>query len=60
MEPVETWEKDGIVGNVVFSCGMTLSGDTLAIYYGGADTALGVATISLKLLIKKLLPTLTP
>ncbi|HVX90410.1 MAG TPA: hypothetical protein VHC20_02110 [Candidatus Paceibacterota bacterium] len=60
LEPVETWEKDGVVGNVVFSDGMTLSGDTLAIYYGGADTALGVATLSLSTLVRKLLPHLTP
>jgi len=60
LEPVETWEKDGVIGNVVFSDGMTLTGDTLAIYYGGADTALGVATVSLSALIKKLLPSLTP
>ncbi|HVW71580.1 MAG TPA: hypothetical protein VHB93_00295 [Candidatus Paceibacterota bacterium] len=60
LEPVETWERDGVIGNVVFSDGMTLSGDQLAIYYGGADTALGVATVSLSALVRKLVPKLTP
>lgn len=56
MEPITGWEKDGEIGNVVFSCGMTLDGDVLSIYYGGADRALGVATTSLAGLVKMLLP----
>jgi predicted GH43/DUF377 family glycosyl hydrolase len=35
---------------------MVLRGDTLFIYYGGADTVLGVAKCSLKKLLKILLP----
>jgi predicted GH43/DUF377 family glycosyl hydrolase len=57
-EPVLSWEKNGLVNNVVFSCGTILRDDTLYIYYGGADTALGVATLSKKKLLKCLLPTL--
>jgi predicted GH43/DUF377 family glycosyl hydrolase len=59
-EPLESWEKDGQVGNVVFSDGMTLTGDTLTIFYGGADTAIGAAQVSLSALMGKLLPKLTP
>jgi predicted GH43/DUF377 family glycosyl hydrolase len=46
-EAVETWEKEGDVANVVFSCGQVVRGDTLYIYYGGGDKVLGVATGSL-------------
>lgn len=45
-EPVEPYEKEGEVGNVVFSCGAVVRGDTLFLYYGGADRVLGVATAS--------------
>lgn len=55
-EPTEEYERVGIVRNAVFSCGVILRGDTLLIYYGGADTVLGVARMSLKKLLKILLP----
>jgi predicted GH43/DUF377 family glycosyl hydrolase len=55
-EPVEEYEKNGVVHNAVFSCGAILRGDTLYIYYGGADTVLGVAKMSLKKLLDILLP----
>jgi predicted GH43/DUF377 family glycosyl hydrolase len=47
---VEGYELKGDVGNVVFPCGTTLApdGDTLRIYYGGADSCVGLATASLK------------
>jgi predicted GH43/DUF377 family glycosyl hydrolase len=56
LSPELQWEKEGVVKNVIFSCGVVLRGDTLYIYYGGADTAIGVATISKKKLLEKLLP----
>jgi len=56
LEPLEKYEKEGVVRNAVFSCGQVLRGDTLIIYYGGADTVLCVATISLKKLLNILLP----
>ncbi|MDB5264526.1 MAG: hypothetical protein JWN64_97 [Parcubacteria group bacterium] len=58
LEPVLPWEREGMVPNVVFSCGIVLRDDTLYIYYGGADTSLGVATLSKEKLMKKLLPNL--
>jgi predicted GH43/DUF377 family glycosyl hydrolase len=58
LEPVLPWEKKGAVDNVVFSCGVVLRDDTLYVYYGGGDTAIGVATLSKKELIKRLLPSL--
>jgi predicted GH43/DUF377 family glycosyl hydrolase len=58
ISPVLKWEKEGNVKNVIFSCGVILRGDTLFIYYGGADTAIGVATISKTTLLERLLPKL--
>jgi predicted GH43/DUF377 family glycosyl hydrolase len=55
-EPLEAYERGGQVRNTVFSCGAALRGDTLLIYYGAADTVLGVAKVSLKKLLKILLP----
>jgi predicted GH43/DUF377 family glycosyl hydrolase len=57
-EPVLSWEKNGLVNNVVFSCGIILRDDTLFVYYGGADTAIGVATLSKNELMRRLLPAL--
>ena len=58
LSPVLKWEKEGVVKNVIFSCGTILRNDTLYIYYGGADTAIGVATLSKKRLLQRLLPKL--
>ncbi|MDO8566826.1 MAG: hypothetical protein Q7R58_01590 [bacterium] len=46
-EPLEKYEQEGEIANVVFSCGTVLRGDTLFLYYGAADKAIGVATASL-------------
>ncbi|HYF13164.1 MAG TPA: hypothetical protein VD928_02625 [Candidatus Paceibacterota bacterium] len=56
LEPLEEYERVGLVRNAVFSCGSVLRGDTIYIYYGGADTTLNVAKMSLKKLLKILLP----
>jgi len=53
-EPKESYEKVGVTNNVVFPCGMTLQDGLLYIYYGGADTVVGVATIELKTVLKAL------
>jgi predicted GH43/DUF377 family glycosyl hydrolase len=55
-EPLEEYERVGSVKNAVFSCGAVIRGDTLFIYYGGADTVVGVAKASVKKLLKILLP----
>lgn len=56
LEPLEEYERVGQVRNAVFSCGAVLRDDTLLIYYGGADTVLCVAKVSVKKLLKILLP----
>jgi predicted GH43/DUF377 family glycosyl hydrolase len=53
-EPEAWYEKEGIVPNVVFPCGVVLRDDLIFIYYGGADTVIGVATIKLSELLRAL------
>ncbi len=48
LEPELEWEVNGFVPNVVFSCGQVIIGDQLYVYYGGADTAIGVAAIPME------------
>lgn len=55
-EPIEEYERVGVVRNVIFSCGVIARGDNLFIYYGGADKVIGVAKVSVKKLLKILLP----
>ena len=52
--PEEQYEKEGIVKNVVFPCGMVVKKDLLYIYYGGADKVVGVASIKLNIILKVL------
>ncbi|MCS7310658.1 MAG: glycosidase, partial [Armatimonadetes bacterium] len=48
--PEEVYEREGDVANVVFPCGYTIAedGDTLYLYYGGADTCIALATGSIR------------
>jgi predicted GH43/DUF377 family glycosyl hydrolase len=48
--PEAPYETGGDVGNVAFPCGTTLApdGDTLNMYYGGADTCIALARGSLR------------
>jgi len=52
--PVESYEKHGDVGNVVFPCGYTIGkdGDTIKVYYGAADTCIALATSSIKSMLE--------
>ena len=52
LEPVENWEKQGIVNNVVFSCGSVIKDGKLFVYYGGADRVIGVASIEMDKLLE--------
>lgn len=53
-EPEETYEKIGVVNNVVFPCGATEKDGLVYIYYGGADTVVGVATMELGIILRAL------
>lgn len=48
--PEESYERRGDVDNVVFPCGTTVcdDGDTILIYYGAADTSIGLAVGSIR------------
>jgi predicted GH43/DUF377 family glycosyl hydrolase len=48
--PEAPFERAGDVGNVVFPCGFTLGpdGDSLNLYYGAADTVIGLARGSVR------------
>lgn len=56
IEPTEEYEKNGVVNNVVFSCGAVLEDDNLIVYYGGADKVICVGTVSITQLISSLIP----
>ncbi|WP_026487091.1 glycoside hydrolase family 130 protein [Caldanaerobius polysaccharolyticus] len=45
LEPELKWEKEGLVPNVVFSCGAVEADGVYYVYYGGADTHIGVAAV---------------
>lgn len=51
--PEEDYERHGDVANVVFPCGYTIApdGDTMYLYYGGADTCIALATASIASLL---------
>ena len=46
LEPELEWEINGYVPNVVFSCGQATIDGKIYVYYGGADTAIGVAQLT--------------
>jgi len=54
LSPEMDYELSGQVNNVVFPCGAVIRKDTLFIYYGGADSVTGVATLSVSKLLKVL------
>lgn len=45
LEPELEWERVGWVPNVVFSAGQAEVNGSLYVYYGGADTVIGVAAV---------------
>lgn len=51
LEPQYQFEKEGIVPNVVFSCGAVEKDGTVYLYYGGADRVMCVATYELEKLL---------
>ena len=53
-EPEKLYEKVGVINNVVFPCGMVEKDGLIYIYYGGADTVVGVATMELEIILRAL------
>lgn len=52
LEPKEKYEKEGMIPNVVFTCGVVVIEGTIFVYYGGADTVVGVATCKVTDILK--------
>ena len=48
LEPETDYELNGFFGNVVFTCGAVCEDGVISIYYGAADEAMALATITLK------------
>mgnify|MGYP006392755897 FL=1 len=53
--PETAYEKHGQVDNVVFPCGAVILDTNLLIYYGGADSVIGVASIDMNQLLSELI-----
>jgi len=54
MEPIMEYEKTGFFGNVVFTNGHIVKGDSITIYYGASDEVICGATFSIKEILKVL------
>ena len=55
LQPETPYELHGQVNNVVFPCGAVVIGEDLFVYYGGADSVIGVATMKLPELLNSLI-----
>ncbi|MEK7606285.1 MAG: hypothetical protein AAB458_01680 [Patescibacteria group bacterium] len=51
MQPREKYELEGQIPNVVFPCGATVHKGKIFVYYGGGDSVVAGASISLKKLL---------
>ena len=60
--PEAPYEREGDVNNVIFPCGYTIQpdGNTLNLYYGGADACIALATASIQSLLDWLMRHGTP
>ncbi|GAA4940786.1 glycoside hydrolase family 130 protein [Algibacter agarivorans] len=54
MEPIATYEKTGFFGNVVFTNGHIVDGDTIKMYYGASDEHVCLAKCSINQILKTL------
>jgi beta-1,2-mannobiose phosphorylase / 1,2-beta-oligomannan phosphorylase len=54
MEPVAAYEKVGFFGNVVFTNGHVIDGDSLTVYYGASDSVICAARFSIRAILATL------
>jgi predicted GH43/DUF377 family glycosyl hydrolase len=52
LEPNEAYENHGAKAGVVYVCGAVIKGETLFVYYGGADSVVCVATADINDFLK--------
>ncbi|GHT17430.1 glycosidase [Bacteroidia bacterium] len=52
MEPIADYEKTGFFGNVIFTNGHYVDGDTVHLYYGASDEVICKATLSIDEILK--------
>ncbi len=55
MEPLESYERDGFFGEVIFTNGHVIDGDEVTIYYGASDSVVCSARFSIRDLLKSVL-----
>lgn len=55
MEPKESYELKGFFGNVIFTNGHLVQGDTIRLYYGASDEVICGAELSIKQILNSLL-----
>ncbi|MGJ8550737.1 glycoside hydrolase family 130 protein [Winogradskyella wichelsiae] len=55
MEPIASYEQIGFFGNVIFTNGHFVNGDTLKIYYGASDEFVCLASFSINQILKTLI-----
>lgn len=54
MEPIANYERTGFFGNVVFTNGHIVDGDTIKMYYGASDEHVCLASFSINQILKTL------
>lgn len=54
MEPIASYEQTGFFGNVVFTNGQYVDGDTIHVYYGASDEVICSATFSVREILDSL------
>lgn len=54
MEPIADYEQTGFFGNVVFTNGHLVDGDTIRMYYGASDEHVCLAQFSIRQILKTL------
>jgi predicted GH43/DUF377 family glycosyl hydrolase len=54
MEPTAEYEQTGFFGNVVFTNGHVVDGDTITLYYGASDTVICGAQLSIQEILASL------
>lgn len=54
MEPSAPYEREGFLGEVIFTNGHLVDGDRLTLYYGAADSVICAANLSIQAILKSL------